>query len=139
MVMMCRLAKSIVELLTCAMPSWKGCFTWYEMNGRFWDRIAMQANKLPTDTNQTHKRTIFWITHVFKHQKFALQLKLQVYHYTSLPFSKTNIWITQDNYLGSDEVYWAKRTNIWGNKCLSTPKGCPTIPIVYQLVNQHLG
>ena len=58
----------------------------------------MQANKLPTDTNQTHKRTIFWITHVFKHQKFALQLKLQVYHYTSLPFSKTNIWITQDNY-----------------------------------------
>ena len=98
MVMMCRLAKSIVELLTCAMPSWKGCFTWYEMNGRFWDRIAMQANKLPTDTNQTHKRTIFWITHVFKHQKFALQLKLQVYHYTSLPFSKTNIWITQDNY-----------------------------------------
>ena len=98
MVMMCRLAKSIVELLTCAMPSWKGCFTWYEMNGRFWNRIAMQANKLPTDTNQTHKRTIFWITHVFKHQKFALQLKLQVYHYTSLPFSKTNIWITQDNY-----------------------------------------
>ena len=58
----------------------------------------MQANKLPTDTNQTHKRTTFWITHVFKHQKFALQLKLQVYHYTSLPFSKTNIWITQDNY-----------------------------------------
>ena len=88
----------MVELFTCAMPFKKVAILNTETRGMFCNSIAVQANKLPTDTNQTHKRTIFWITHVFKHQKFALQLKLQVYHYTSLPFSKTNIWITQDNY-----------------------------------------
>ena len=107
--------------------------------------LCRQTNCLQTLIKPIKEQT-FWETHAFKHQKFALQLELQVHHYTSLPFCKTNIWITQDNDLGSIEVCWAKRTNIWGNKCLPTPKDCSTILIckciialVYQLVRPTFG